>query len=272
MRESWKEITPRFIVSSGRTGTKSLVHLLNSLSSMVDARHEPNPGILKLRFEFGVGKLTLEKAVRRFLKIRKITFSNISERIYIESNPGLSSLIPVIRKVFPNYKIAYIVRDGRDWVRSTMSRGIYASLIDRRLLKMIPILRYIAPEKIDIPKPTKLKLNSYIRDLWRFRSFDFKDDSYYNKWHQMTQFEKLVWLWNKINETITMAIKNDSNAITLRFEDIFNDNNNGLKQLLDFLALEIDWETNKTRINEIFSKKINRTIYYKIPHWKNWDD
>ena len=65
MIDCWKEINPKFIISNGRTGTKFLSHFFNTLSNEIDARHEPSPSILKLRHQFGVEKISLEKALKK---------------------------------------------------------------------------------------------------------------------------------------------------------------------------------------------------------------
>ncbi|MHA1724315.1 MAG: hypothetical protein ACTSXH_05675 [Promethearchaeota archaeon] len=274
MIDCWKELNPKFIISNGRTGTRFLSHFFNTLSNEIDAQHEPSPSILKLRYQFGTGKFSLEKAIKKFKRERFELYTSIQKPIYIESNPGLSSLIPVIRKVFSSYKIIHIVRDGRDWVRSTINRGIYSSKIDRSLTPMLPLLRLFAPNVIKKPKIKNININAYLRDIWRFRALDFKKDPYYKKWPQMSQFEKNTWLWNKIDDSIYQEIKDDPNAKTVKFEDIFNKEKKyqGINEIINFFELKDLSKSSNLNIDEFFSKKINISPLYSFPNWKLWDD
>ena len=272
--DCWKELNPKFIISNGRTGTKFLSHFFNNLSKEIDARHEPSPSILKLRHQFGIGKISLEKAIKTFKRQKLELYNSIQKPIYIESNPGLSSLIPVIKKIFPNYKILHVIRDGRDWIRSTINRGIYSSVLDRSLTPIIPLLRPFVPSEIKKTKLKKINLNAYLRDIWRFRASDFKSDPYYQKWAHMSQFEKNVWLWNKIDETIYQEIKDDRNAKTIKFEDIFNKETRyqGINDLISFFDLNDIPKSSNLNIDDFFSIKINKSPLYSFPNWKFWNE
>jgi len=274
MNDCWKELNPKFIISNGRTGTKFLSHLFNTLSNEIDARHEPSPSILKLRHQFGIEKISLEKAIKKFKRQKFKLYNSIQKPIYIESNPQLSSLIPIIKNVFPNYKIIHIIRDGRHWIRSTINRGIYSSILNRSLTPIIPLLRLFVPSEIKITKFKRININAYIRDIWRFAASDFKDDPYHQKWTLMSQFEKNAWLWNKINENIYQDIKDDSNAKTIKFEDIFNKEKRyqGIHDILHFFDLDDILKSSNLNINDFFSKKINISPLYSFPNWNNWNE
>ena len=178
MNNPWKSLLPCFIISSGRTGTKFLANFFKNLSPDIDARHEPPPNILKLKWQFTSGKISLEKAITKFKKIRGSLYSNIKKDIYIEATPQLRFLIPVIRNVFDNYKIVFIIRDGRDWLRSAMNRGIYSSIINKIPLPIINALRMIIPHEIWLPKTKGFNVRTLIRDIWRFNIEDFKMEEF----------------------------------------------------------------------------------------------
>jgi len=271
--DCWKDLNPKFIISTGRTGTKFLSNFFNMLSNEIDARHEPSPSIIKLRHKFGTGKISIEKAIKKFKRKKVGLYDSIQKPFYIESNPGLSSLIPVIKNIFPSYKIIHVIRDGRDWVRSTINRGIYSSILDRSLTPIIPLLRPFVPSKTKINKFKKINFNAYLRDIWRFRALDFKNDPYYQKWAYMSQFEKNVWLWNKIDDMIFREIKDDPNAKTIKFENIFDKEKGyqGINDIIHFFDLDNLSKSSNLNIDHIFSKKINLSPLYSFPTWKFWN-
>jgi hypothetical protein len=272
MNEVWRNLKPNFIISTGRTGTKFLVYFFNALSKEIDARHEPKPNLLKLKWQFGTGKITLEKAMKIFQKEKMGLYKTIKKPYYIESNPRLRYFIPIIKQIFPNYKIVHIIRDGRDWVRSAMNRGIYSSIIDIIPTPVIKFLRFIIPDNISLPQFGIINLQAYYRDLWRFSIDDFTEKTYHKKWTHMTQFEKLSWNWNRYTEEIYYEIRENANIITVKFEDIFDRENQyrGLKKITNFFELDDFWEDSDLNLDVIFSKKINISKTYNFPHWKNW--
>ncbi|MBD3216061.1 MAG: hypothetical protein GF311_25840 [Candidatus Lokiarchaeota archaeon] len=262
-----------FIISTGRTGTKFLTSCIRSTFNKITLRHEPGREILKLRFLFGTSKITKKEAIHYFLEKKYDYYAKLSTKYYIESNPYLILLIPIIRELFPKSKIIFITRDGRDWLRSAFSRGLYGSFLFRTKLPIINILRMIPDELYKIKNILKLKnINSYYRDLWRIRAPDFKEDPFRNNWRIMDQFERLAWKWQKLNDLGLKSIENDKNSIVVKFEEIFNTNDfSGFFKILDFLKLNYDKEDLSMNIPMLFSEKINKTNDYLISHWKNWN-
>lgn len=270
VKPDWKDINPKFIISTGRTGTKFLAQFFNSLSTDIDARHEPKPLCRKLGYEFSVGQISLEEAIKQFIKKRNALYSAIKHSpscIYIESNPYLALLIPIIQSVFSNYKIVHIVRDGRDWVRSAISRPGYITPAS-----FLPILRSLPSQVENHIDVIPSFLNRFLVDAWNIRAIDFPDDPYYKKWPRMSRFEKIAWIWAKKEESIYQAIRDDDNAITLKFEDIFDGTSNysGLRKLLAWFNLEEITSDARERIDQYMGIKVNKTASYKLCHWKEW--
>ncbi len=274
MKKLWVNLKPCFIVSTGRTGTKFLTYFFNHFYKNIDARHEPHPKLLKLRYKFSAGKISLKKASNQFIRARKRIFNQIKGEFYIESNPYLSLLIPVIKNVFEDYRILHIIRDGREWLRSAMNRGVYDSILFRHFSFMIPVFRIFAYDKYSLPRYKKINLGNYIRDAWRIRAVDFKNDPYNSKWRYMSRFEKLAWFWAKINDLIYTTIKDDDKALTIRFEDLFNKEKNYdlIKKILEFFNIDSIKEFDNSELNLVFSKKINITQNFTIPRWKDWKE
>lgn len=78
---------------------------------------------------------------------------------YIESNNRLYSFINPLREIQPNAKFIHVVRDGREVVRSDMSRNFCTDMYKR----------------------------------YRIAASYFPNDPYYNSLDQMDRFEKICW-------------------------------------------------------------------------------
>lgn len=142
-----------FILGMGRSGTKLLANLLN---------HDPN----SLIFHEPVKK-DFEEIVERnenYLKERKkILYHRIKDQefeIYGEVNSNLRYHVHALSDYFPDVTLIHNVRDGRDVVRSVMSRDHYTGDgIGHHSLK---------PQK---------------------------EDLLYEQWDRLSRFEKICWLW-----------------------------------------------------------------------------
>ena len=106
--------------------------------------------------------------------------------------------------IFNNFKIVHIIRDGRDYLRSGMGRIWYT-------------------KEDDDP---------------RMKATYFPNDPYYDKWNEMSRFEKICWRWQKKDGFIYDQVEEMDNAITVKFEDIFKDDNfTGVHRIIKYLDL-----------------------------------
>ncbi|ADL13646.1 sulfotransferase domain-containing protein [Acetohalobium arabaticum] len=237
-QQDWGPIDKFFIVSTGRTGTHFFAKFLNEFSS-VYAIHEPHPTFLRLAISYACGEITDLKAVKKVERCRRALCREVKRKdadIYVESNNRLFSLLPVLREVFEDIKVIHIVRDGRDYVRSGMSRNWYTKEDDGS----------------------------------RLRAVYFEDDKYQDKWDEMTRFEKVCWEWQKKDSFIWQSVKDIDDAITVKFEDIFKDNKfKGMYRIADYIGLSED-KTEKV-INRMMNQKASSTTDYAIPHWTDWN-
>lgn len=158
----------RFIVSTGRTGTKFFAKFFNSLDKII-SYHEPYPNLFGLSKDFVINRINSQEVINTFL-VNRAYYLNQARRMkfnyYIESNSGgLWGIIPVLGKQLPNYKILHIIRDGREWVRSVMNRTLFR---DKDPLDDI-----------------------------RFKANDLPNSPYFSRWEEMSRFEKACWSWVK---------------------------------------------------------------------------
>lgn len=236
--QDWSSIDKYFIVSTGRTGTKFFAHFLNQFSS-VYAVHEPSPVFLRLGINYTRNKVTKLYATKKIDRNRRAHCRKVKRMgvdKYIESNNRLFSLLEPLSEAFNNdFKVVHIVRDGRDYVCSGMSRNWYTE-----------------------------------KDGSRLRAIYFSDDPYYDQWDEMSRFEKICWEWQKKDGFIYHSVKEMDNAITVKFEDIFkSDNFNGAYEIADYIGLPKD-ETDKM-VDKMIDRRVNSTKDYAIPKWTEWD-
>src|SRR5574339_426393 len=70
-----------------------------------------------------LGKLSDQQAMKRLYAQRAGFISKLDGSIYVESNLGYYGLLDITPKVFKNHREIFIVRDGREWIRSMINWG-----------------------------------------------------------------------------------------------------------------------------------------------------
>lgn len=161
--------------------------------------------------------INIEKARRKVEQQRRNFVENRPGSMYIESNLGYYGLIDVLPKVYKRHRVAYIIRDGREWVRSWMAWGEMQG------------------------RPGAIYGKSRIENLLGHRwptALEIKEDIYHNKWFSMSDFEKLCWAWSRLNTYAIETIPKNPNARAFRFEDIFESKKRyqNLEELVQFVT------------------------------------
>ena len=173
--------------------------------------------------------------------------NSLEKSVCFESDGYLRLLIPVVRTVFPNYKIIHIIRDGKDWVRSFASRTVKKNGVE--------VPRYSMDEN------------------WEITPAEVQNDPYLERWHSMDVIERGSWVWNLYNREILNQIKADKNAITIKFEDLFNQSSNfpGMHTLVDFLDRE-NLQFNSKNIADSLKQPTNKTQTFLAADYQQWTD
>ncbi len=218
------------ITSLGRTGTQFFCHLFAHLLPTATALHEPDVwNIMQYRGaterlrhiqqqlqESGVWNMTVGKAtggwglahladarvcrqisyaeaVRQMRQQRARFVASRPGPVYVEANVAYYGLVDVAADVFARHRLIYVVRDGREWVRSHMNWGeLYGQRGWRgRLARQWPT----APE--------------------------LPDDPYAAQWSQMARFERVCWAWSRLNAYALQTLAANPCARLFRFEEIF---------------------------------------------------
>lgn len=249
-----KKIPPKkfcFIISSGRTGTTFLAKYFNQFFDDVLSVHEPEVNIRSIGLKFLDEDISMMKAKKLFLSLRKDLYTNKSKQsnVIIESNPVLGYLLPLLKDLFDNPKIIFVTRDPKTYVRSAFDK---------------------------IPQESKPNKLFYSKEDVQNRPtpYYFNDDSMRINWKNMGRFEKICWYWNKINKHIYSELKDYDNSLIVKFEDIFQDgNSHTVKKMIDFFELKKNLNVDFYNSLKLFSNKINDNQNYKYDKdFKKWNE
>ena len=213
-----------FVLSTGRTGTKTLAELLNA-SAEATVHHEPHPHLSALgKLAYDTNYQHMDTLAETFLASRETLLRNAwaSSLAYGETGPYVTFLAPVIARVLPRSAFIHVVRDPLAVVRSGLSRRWYQGQ------------RYDARRVA--PRP---------------------DDPTAVQWPGWSPLEKSIWLWTETNAFIRRFCGSidGSRHMLVRAEDIFAGSRETVAEIFRFLHLTPPHEK---RIAGILAKRLNR--------------
>lgn len=203
--EWYRSIQLFFGLGIVRSGTTFLANLLNREIPNTITLHEAvidDYWSYRRAFYSETEALRYVRTFRRneiFLRLRGTQI-----RAYGEINPFLRRHAVALKKVFPDAHLFHVIRDGRDVVRSIMSKGYFGT--------KDPVFRPL----IHPPEPSP----------------------YAQRWSSMTRFEKVCWLWAEENRYLRENI-----PTTVRFECLVRDYEYFRARLLEPISAHIGVET-----------------------------
>jgi len=201
-----------FILAIGRSGTKFLASLLNKASGAYVV-HEPVREDFQAYLEAFYSEERAESYIRSFRKKEiYIRIRNKEINTYGEVNGVLRRHYHALKIAFPNAKFIHLVRDGRDVVRSMMSRYT-----------------------MTLHDPVTSKIHPHVNDPW-YR---------YKKWKNMDRFEKICYYWQIENKYLRERIPK-----RVQFEKILTDYEYFKENVLFPLNIYIPIETWKEFIKK----------------------
>lgn len=268
------------VTSLGRTGTEFFSNFFDSILPDCTSLHEPNTFAMhtrtKNRYEeyarqiqrAGIwrmvilktlgqwnlaklsdlrfsGKLSHPQAAQKLLQHRADFIAKMPGSIYAEANLGYYGLLDIIPDVFKYHKEIYVIRDGRDWVRSHLNWGeLYGNRGTRK------IFGHQWPTARDVPG----------------------DDSYAQKWDDLTQFEKLCWAWAKLNEYALGTMDKTPHVRLFRFEEIFSgeDRYAHLDELVRFATALPGIDPKNIRPVDGWLERKSHQSLDGFPAWEQW--
>jgi hypothetical protein len=190
------------------------------------------------------GKLSYSDAASQILDQRRNFINSQKGSIYIESNSAFYGVIDVLPDVFNEHRVIYLVRDGRDWIRSMMNFTA-VTMYGKGWLRTL-----ISP---DWPTAT-----------------DLKDEPFATRWPSMSVFEKLCWAWTRLNEYALDSVRENQHARVFRFEDIFKgkDRYKHLQDLVTFAASH-NKHSSEFSLDGWLERKIHGSNNH-FPEWNGW--
>jgi len=273
-----------FVTSAGRTATRFISELIEIAISNCYADQEPDvwrldsvlvdfkknyPLIIRKIKDFGLfnmtigklmplrnlrglsaarqmGKVSEAKASELLYKFRNQFLSRLNYSVYAECNLQIVGLIDIIPKVFPNSKTVYIIRDGRDWVRSS-SNGYFAPYSIGDPIRFFPGSRASAKRCVD--------------------------DPFYNRWDSFSRFQKLCWYWRRHTEYSLETLAKNPNSKLIKYEKLFESANH-IDEMKDLL-LYLTQFPNGTRLSFRYNGELRNIKFHKsrknsFPKWENW--
>lgn len=245
-----------FIFGSPRSATTAFANILDFAdNAKVFIEQQP-----KMGYE------SREKYEGHFDDSKSFIFSSKNEHIlnvhhknlhYGDKNQNYLVFIEDIIKAWPNAKLLFLYRDGRDVVRSLMNWK-NDSKRNNKIFNM----------KEDNFNSNKIYP---VQDLWDYsRIRPKKGESYYEGWKEMNEFEKICWYWASYNEialnSLEVLDRNRYLMLNMSDNNLIENIENAYK-FLDLLGFD------KVKIQSLLQSKINRTPYnsYIFPIYDEWN-
>ena len=250
-----------FIVSTGRSGSEAISQIL-SQNKLIKCEHESKGILINLSTQYEHGEISKEEVKQKLIEIYS-NLSNIDHKEYLhygESDQKLSNLIEILHEIFPKAKFIWLLRNAKDVVTSTYSRGWFH---DGEF--NIPIR-----QDLNVSKITSEKIYS----IYRLNGGKIKGAFTEQAWKEMSPFEKNCWYWVYWNKRIEQQLEKieDKNFIKITLENLEED----IDKLNNFLGLNsFHYEiktSNKAKyeLNEWTENQKN--IFEKIckPYQEKW--
>lgn len=230
-----------FVLSTGRTGTDTLAHLLN-LSPDVVADHEPRPWFRRAsKAAYQEGRYPSSIA-RDYLNARLFSSRASSQlgqafrnrMVFVETANRLTYLAPALAEYFPRSRFIFLHRDPASIVRSAMRRGYYRN------------------------------------NPWDpYRIVPGEGNEFHSDWQNKSPFEKCCWYWNAVNEFSLdfMDTLPSQRRFVLSSESLFEGEPANIDSLFSWMGVPVP---PRGRVLEVIAQKLNRQQSGDFPVWGHW--
>jgi hypothetical protein len=192
-----------FVLTTGRSGSKSIVESFNRTSE-VEARHEPRIQLVQWSTQLAHGEKSQEEIRKDLEELFLNTSVYRSDKVYLESDQKHFNLVPLLKELLPSSKYIWLTRNGRDVVSSATGRGWYS----------------------DDSHPV------YNRIPYYFHKHRLQGDLCGAvdplEWEKMCAFEKNCWYWAFVNSTIRGHLTDlpEKDWIHVRLEELSGETQN----------------------------------------------
>ena len=234
-----KEIV--FIVSSGRSGTFSIVNALRDQVNLEIYHEYLFELILKNAVLFKMGLINENEIIQILVDTYGSSIFYSRAKVWIDCSNALPWIIKPLNTVFPNAKFVHLIRDGRKVVSSFYFKFGPLMYSDECISDMLNWFNH--KDKYPIPPAEK--------KYWR--PIPIYDKKMFNKFLSYDQFQRICFYWNELNQHILdefMCIPN-TQKLTIKFEDLLIKETEQRK-FSDFIGLKFTKE-----IFQSFSRPVN---------------
>ena len=198
-------VSPVFVLSTGRCGTKWLTELLRQ-DQRVWVNHSDYPELVRhsrLAYEQYEESPRVFQEIIRATRDGYILDAHRRNRVYIETNNRITFFAYAIRAVYPEARFIHLIRHPGDFVRSGIRREWY---------------------------------HGERHDVGRIRNVCNPVE-----WETMTDIERIAWLWNETNQYIEdflVTLDNPDIFLKVKAEEMFSDVEIGVR-ICEFVGAEI---------------------------------
>lgn len=168
-----------FIVSTGRSGSKSITQILSRISGCT-CKHEPPPELILETSGYRYGEVNARHIETMLMETRLV---NADRDLYCESNQTLSLIIPILATTFPEARFIWLIRNGLDQVASAYAKQWYSGHSEN-------FDRYE-----DSPPLERTWINGRVEG-------DRCGDLSRDLWENLDRFGKCCWYWTYVNRVI----------------------------------------------------------------------
>ena len=232
---SWRSAKCLFVLSTGRTGSSTLIRLLN-LSPRVAALHEPKPNLVREYRRAYSGVMTRPDRYRRLFegaRRRLISRECPNGEVYAEATL-LKFFAPVIADILPNAKFLHLHRHPGEIIRSAMRR---------RWFEDNPLDRYRI-----VPRP---------------------GDWAHERWMQWDAFSKSCWTWHAENEYFLRLAQNlgADRVLQLPFDEWTDQSTGAYERVFAFIDVN---PPDRGSAQNVLNVKHNEQTGGSFPTYEQW--
>ncbi len=232
------------IVSTGRTGTKFINGLLAESDSVLSV-HELNRRDQEFSFACHKNKISENQFIDYYRSSRRNLIIKNLNKLLIESNGNLILSTHELINNIKNLRVALIIRDPRDVIKSACNR----SFTDKNGV---------------IRKTYEMEKN------WQFKAYEVDNFISKEQWMEMSMPVRFMWTWTYRNQYVLKLAEKSDDIEVFRFEDIFSDSNK-MNELVKFISYKKVNLSNE-QIDKRFSIKVNANKIEDFPSFENWDE
>lgn len=248
---------PIFLIGAPRSATTCISKIFE-MHPQCAAYTEVEPKLRVLSREYYEGKFTNGVETLKNVRQNLIDQANLHGKVFVDKNP---CYLPFTKDLIDAFdaKIVFLVRDGRDVIRSMRDCVLENSFL----------FGLAEDQDLNCKLDSKSLCHNEKWDYSRIRPLPYEEC--YNRWPKMDLLERCSWYWSKFNSIILNLSKNLPKD---RYTILKTDRSNAADINLLFRNLDLSKMDDQT-LNNLINARVNSIEdkfkrQEKIPYWENW--